>query len=537
MTSFNYLSSIGLFLLVALVLYVAYTYTQRSQGNARAKFSVTIIAVLLLGGIGLNLLSYKPAGEDGFFVLLAAPGIAADAQQVVARDIVLVLDVSGSMQGEKIEQARKAAHFVVDHLNPGDRFNLISFSTGAHLWQSKLQPADAQAIKTAHGWINTLVATGSTDINRALLEALAQLNNQNDRARPGYLLFLTDGLPTVGETDAQRILANTQNNQPAQNRIRLFTFGVGFDVNTDLLDALSQDLGGRSSYVKPNEAIDEKVGQFYSGISTPVLVDVTLDWGNQAKIDEVYPYPLPDLFAGEQLVVAGRDHQGGALSLTLRGMVNGQKVSYHYSGQTLVTSGGEAFVARLWATRKIGVLLDQIRRNGPDKELVDEITQLSLQYGIVTPYTAYLVTEAPAAQTQGGQAQDGQTPEATRDSVYAQAQAAAAAPASGEAAVKASETRSALREATQVAENQAMRYVNGKAFVQQEVVTTPDGQAVALWVDTQYTPSMALEKVRFGTPRYFELLKQPNLARWLAVSSELIVVVEKGKAIRISNSQ
>lgn len=493
--------------------------------------------------IGLNLLSYKPAGEDGFFVLLAAPGIDVEPQQVVQRDVVMVVDVSGSMQGEKIEQARKAAHFIVDHLNPGDRFNLISFSTGVRLWKANLQPSGQTSAKDAHTWINQLSATGSTDINRALLEALGQFQNtsQNDTNRPAYLLFMTDGLPTQGETAPPRIIDNVLHNKPAQRSIRLFTFGVGFDVNTDLLDTLSQELSGRSSYVKPEEQIDEEVSQFYSQVSTPVLSEVTLDFGNKVTVDEVYPYPLPDLFAGEQLVVAGRYHGGADVAVSLRGVVNGQKSLYQYPNQHFVATGGEPFVARLWATRKIGALLTQVRRTGANQELINEITNLSLQYGVVTPYTAYLVEEPNVQPTQG---QDHAQAPAQPRAVQAQAAATveskiaadAAAPASGAAAVSASEARTELETATNLQAQQAVRYVNGKTFVPQGWVKTTDGAQVQLWVDTRYTDKMKLETVVFGSARYFSLSRQPQVAGWLAVSPELVLVVDKDKAIRITTA-
>ncbi len=492
--------------------------------------------------IGLNVLSYKPTGEDGFFALIAAPGVEVDAQAVVARDIVLVLDVSGSMQGEKIEQARKAADFVVDQLNPDDRLNLISFSTGVRLWQPTLQTMAAATAKDAHAWIDRLTATGSTDINRALLEALGQLQRPGVGDRPGYLLFVTDGLPTQGETDVQRIIGNALNNKPVDSTVRIFTFGVGFDVNTDLLDTLSSDLGGRSTYVQPDEQIDEKIGQFYSSISTPVLASVTLDFGtensaDQIVVDELYPYPLPDLFAGEQLVIVGRYEQGATLPITLRGVVNGEKVSYHYPNQSLVATGGESFVARLWATRKIGALLAQVRRTGAAQELMDEITNLSLQYGIVTPYTSYLVQE-PNLTVDPRLPQPAMAPEEMRraaaDAVETAVMAQAAAPASGAEAVAASEKRMELQTANVVEERPEVRFVGGKTFVQQGIVTAADGQPLALWVDTGFEATMPIETVIFGSPRYFELAQQPTMARWLAISAELIVVIAPDEALRIT---
>jgi Ca-activated chloride channel homolog len=481
--------------------------------------------------VGLNLLSYKPAGEDGFFALLAAPGVEVSEQAVVARDLVLVLDVSGSMQGQKIEQARAAAHFLVDHLNEADRFNLITFSTGVRLWQRAVQPVSAANRKAAHAWIDEVQAGGSTDINRALLEGLNQLSEADDR--PGYVLFLTDGLPTMGEVETERILANALNNRP-ERTIRLFTFGVGFDVNTDLLDELSQELGGRSSYVQPDEAIDEEVSAFYGGISTPVLVDLELAFGN-LLVDELYPYPLPDLFAGDQLVIVGRYRKGGPATVTLRGRANDETLTFHYAGHQLATSGGDPFVARLWATRKVGALLDQIRRSGPLQELVDEIVDLSLAYGIVTPYTSYLVIEPELAGAGGGGEAMGFNLRAqAEDEMATNARAAASAPASGEAAVAASEARNALVNAATVDETGGVRYVGGKTFVRQALVTSADGQTYELWVDTGYSPGMKLETVPFGSERYFALAAQAELAPWLALSPELILVLDEGSALRVT---
>ncbi len=146
--------------------------------------------------------------------------------------------------------------------------------------------------------------------------------------------------------------------------MRLFPFGIGYDVNTDLLDTLGSLLGGRSSYVQPDERIDEAVGSFYAQISTPVLANIALDFGERAGVKEMFPYPLPDLFAGEQLVAVGRYEEGGAVDVELKGDVNGTERLYVYPDRELVSSGGEPFVAKLWATRRIGELLSQVRRSG-----------------------------------------------------------------------------------------------------------------------------------------------------------------------------
>ncbi|HLF36803.1 MAG TPA: VIT domain-containing protein, partial [Anaerolineales bacterium] len=340
--------------------------------------------------IGLNLLSYRdPESEDpdGTFLLLVAPSVQADPDRRVDKDLILVLDQSGSMEGEKFRQAQQALTFVLDHLNSGDRFNVIAFSTGTDSYAGGLRPAEEAT--EARRWVERLTAVGSTDINRALLEAVAQL----DRERSTFVIFLTDGLPTEGVTEAEQILENLQ--EAAPSNLRLFTFGVGFDVDTFLLDSLANEHHGAASYVSPGQSIDEALSAFYEKVSTPVLTNLELEFGNQIVFD-LYPDPLPDLFAGGQLVLVGRYRDSGNFTIRLSGEVNGETQTFSYEGQRLLSSGGPEFLPRLWATRKIGALLSQIRLEGPNQELVDQIVRLSIRYGIVTPYTSYLVTEPEA---------------------------------------------------------------------------------------------------------------------------------------------
>ncbi|MCL7455336.1 MAG: VWA domain-containing protein, partial [Anaerolineae bacterium] len=177
--------------------------------------------------VGVSLLSYKPDdSSEGFFLLLAAPKVEVENQQVIAKDVILVLDISGSMRGDKIEQAKQALSFVLDNLHAEDRFNIIAFSTSTQPYARGLVPADERG--EARDFVARLEANGSTDINRALLEALAM----TDAGRPAILIFLTDGLPTVGEVDVGRIIDNVQDAGPGNARI--FPFGVGYDVNTSL---------------------------------------------------------------------------------------------------------------------------------------------------------------------------------------------------------------------------------------------------------------------------------------------------------------
>jgi von Willebrand factor type A domain. len=283
---------------------------------------------------------------------------------------------------------------VLQHLNPSDRFNLVLFSTGWRLYSSRLEsPAQAEG---AVDWIRSQDALGGTDINGALTAALGLV----DAERPTTLIFITDGLATEGVTDTAAILANLQT--AARSNARIFTFGVGDDVDTFLLDAIVRDHRGTGSYVRPSERIDEEVAGLYNKISAPVLTDVSLDMGG-IVVEDMYPAQLPDLFAGTQLTLVGR-YRGslGNATITLRGKVNGGDQTFTYSNLAFSgRAGGDAFIARLWATRRIGDLLNTIRLNGENPELVDSVVRLSVRYGIITPYTSFLIEEDDILTQQG----------------------------------------------------------------------------------------------------------------------------------------
>ena len=257
------------------------------------------------GSSAFHLLSYRdpsdPEDADGYFLLLLAPDPQA-SETVQSKDLLLVLDHSGSMEGEKFSQAQEALRYILRHLNPGDRFNVISFSSGVEQYAGGLRSADEAP--EAERWVDQLGAQGSTDINRALLEAAGMV----DPERPAYLIFLTDGLPTTGVVESQQILDNLARSAP--ENLRLFAFGVGYDVDTYLLDSLAQAHHGSSTYVQPGESIDEVLSGFYAKISTPVLTDLKLDFGGMQTYD-LYPSPLPDLFKGSQIVAVGRYRNGG----------------------------------------------------------------------------------------------------------------------------------------------------------------------------------------------------------------------------------
>jgi Ca-activated chloride channel family protein len=452
--------------------------------------------------VGLNLLTYKEPGEDGFFLLMAAPTVEVD--RVIPRDVILVLDVSGSMDGEKIEQAKDALAYVLNHLNEEDRFNVIAFSTGLRQYASKLRPVSEA--REATRWVDDLEAVGGTDINRALLEAMGQV----DEERPTVIIFLTDGLPTEGVTEIDQILANVEATAPGN--VRLFPFGVGDDVNTILLDTLAEEQRGATGYVRPHERIDEEVSGFYSKISTPVLADIELDF-DDVMVEDTYPYPLPDLFAGTQLILVGRYRDNGATKITLTGKVDGKTERFAYEGY-FRSSGGDSFIPRLWATRKIGYLLKQIRLHGEREEWIDAIIDLSVQYGIITPYTSFLIDEDDILTEEG------------RDDAEKEMWMATPAPAVGAPAAERADEEGGLYDADSVSGGEALpeeaaqvvRLVGSKTFLLQDGV----------WIDTTFDPSrMETVKVGFGTDDYFDLVTaRPEWGTYFALGSRVILVAE-----------
>ncbi|MEZ6073296.1 MAG: VIT domain-containing protein [Pirellulales bacterium] len=357
--------------------------------------------------LATRLLSYRPERSgsdgddndgDGYFLLLANPPIAErDDGQPLPKTVVFVVDRSGSMSGKKIEQAREALTFVLDNLREGDLFNIVAYDTEVTQFKSELQKYNDETRAEAVGFVRGINAGGSTNIDGALKLAMGQLT---DSSRPNYLIFLTDGLPTAGETNESKIVAGAT--AANQVRARIFSFGVGYDVNSRLLDRLTSTNRGQSEYVQPDDNIEDRVARLYNRISSPVLSDVAVTFEMNGRgpadgplTDRVYPKHDFDLFAGEQLVVVGRYRQSGDVAITVTGSNRGETETHHYEA-TLAAAGGDqsyAFIERLWAARRIGEIIDEIDLNGENQELVDEMVRLSTRHGILTPYTSFLADE------------------------------------------------------------------------------------------------------------------------------------------------
>jgi Ca-activated chloride channel homolog len=361
------------------------------------------------GSLSARVVSYRPdGGQDGFFLLLASPQIKAASEKRAEKTVIFVIDRSGSMSGRKIEQVKAALKNVLNNLRPGDVFNIVAYDDRVEAFRPELQRFDEQTRQAALGFVEGLYAGGSTDINAALRTALGQIQ---DAKRPTYIVFLTDGLPTAGETNEAKIVANAT--ELNKLHARLFAFGVGYDVNSRLLDKLVRENFGQSEYVRPNEDIEERVGKLYARIESPVLTGVRLQFvfdqirsEEGTPINRVYPKDSFDLFAGEQLVVVGRYRKSGVAKVVVQGTVGEATQKFDFPATLVEKSNddGMGFIEKLWAVRRVGEILDQLDLKGRNEELVRELVDLATRHGILTPYTSFMADEGVSLRDFAGNA-------------------------------------------------------------------------------------------------------------------------------------
>ena len=348
------------------------------------------------GKLGASVLSYRPdANDDGYYLLLASPEVKAENDEKPAKTVIFVVDRSGSMSGKKIEQAKEALKFVLNNLRQGDTFNIVAYDSTVEAFKPELQKYDDETRKAALGFVDGIYAGGSTNIDGALTTALGMIK---DNSRPNYVLFMTDGLPTAGETNEGKIVANTKQNNKL--RARMINFGVGYDLNSRLLDRLSRENFGQSEFVRPDENIEAHVSRLYGKMTSPVLtglsVKVDVDAaGDSPATNRVYPKEAYDLFAGEQLVMVGRYKKPGGAKITISGKVGEAERKFDFPATLVEKSGDQsyAFVEKLWAMRRIGEIIDELDLKGKNDELITELVNLSTKHGILTQYTSFLADE------------------------------------------------------------------------------------------------------------------------------------------------
>lgn len=455
---------------------------------------------LLLGGgeglIATRLLAHRAEAEDGYFALLLAPVV--EVEGAVARDLVLVLDVSGSMEGEKLEQAKAAAEYVLDHLGADDRFAIVDFSSFATAFAEEMRPASEAADGIAY--VRDLQAGGDTNIAAALQRGLDLLDGE----RPGTVIFLTDGLPTSGIEDAGGIVDVAE--QAAPDRTQLFAFGVGYDVDTVLLDSLSSTFVGSSHYVTPDERIDSEVQRLYERVSAPVLTDIEIRIDG-VETNDVAPRGLTGIFAGDQALLTGRYSGSGPATVIVTGTSANGPERFSYDVEFPERDLTDPVIAQLWAQRRVADLLTEVRIEGARDSLIEEIVELATRFGIVTPYTAYL-----AEEPDGAFASEADQQNLVRDAVQA-------APVSGEAAVAGAGDLEDLRTGTLDLGGTDARVLGAHTYYRVDGTWTREG----------YKPETAAPEVLVGSEAFLALIAAgPELATAAALGDRVVTLGPDG---------
>jgi Ca-activated chloride channel family protein len=483
----------------------------------------------------LEVFTYR-VGGDGYFLMLFAPSPQQRAERL-PKHLVFVFDRTGSMAGEKIQQAKEAFKYCLNNLQEGDKFNLIVFSEQPTKLFETLVPATPGNVRRAIQTVEALDARGGTNIHDALQEAFRSLPIERTPALRA-VVFLTDGLPTVGETSPERILQAVQELNRAR-AIRLFAFGVGYDVNVHLLDKLCEQNRGAAEYVRPEENIEAKVSRFYDRINLPLLTDLHLSLEGMETYD-VYPTQLPDLFEGDQLVIVGRYRGSGRATVLLEGLAREGRERIRQTVEFPSRADSMDFLPRLWAARKIGYLLDAWRLH-QNEEVRAEIIRLAQEYGIVTQFTSFLIEEDMIL------AQDN----ALMRRAVADPGGFGGAPAAGRTAVDQSQTAQWLRQSGQggfggatqlgVPANQATESLHFPAQANPELAERA-GQRIRnigdrtfyqkgkQWIDSRYKPDEKLPHIQIApySDAYFELIRrQPKLRRYLALGEEIVLRLNK----------
>ena len=335
--------------------------------------------------LAATFIPHRPYSDrPGYFMLMLDPPVTRESATIQPSDILFVLDTSGSMAGEKIEQAKGAVSYALKRLGERDRFGVIAFSSDVDAFSEKLSPINA--VDDALYFVDQLEARGGTNINEALTTAL----NLVDNTRRNTIIFLTDGLPSTGETSIERIRQNVEGAN--RHETRIFPFGVGYDVNTQLLDGIARSSSAFADYIAPEENLEERVSGFYERTRYPAMTDIEVSIDG-VRISKAAPRDPGDIFFGNAMVLTGRYTAPGTAVINISGLVNDERVTQELRLDFPDIERESGFVARIWATRRIGELLESIRLEGESEELKDEVVALAKEFGIVTPYTSYLVRE------------------------------------------------------------------------------------------------------------------------------------------------
>jgi Ca-activated chloride channel family protein len=481
--------------------------------------SGTVDVFLPLAGprVGISVAAHRVDSEDGYFMLTLSPGAVQAA--AAPRDVAVVVDTSGSMSGEKMEQARQALRQLLGSLNARDRFRLVAFGNRVEAQRPDWTLATGAALTAARTWVDGLAANGGTNISGALDEVF---KTPGERGRLHLVIFITDGLPTVGESDPDKIAARVE---AVHGDARIFTFGVGYDLNTYLLERVAVAGRGTVDYVQPGQSVEDAVGSLATRIQHPVLVDLAFS-GSPVRLKDMQPSRLPDVYAGEELIVFGRYEAAGAGAgeLAITGMRDGRSERFAARVEFPTHDATAPYIPGLWAARKVGDLMRTIRVEGSTPERISAVRELALRYGLVTEYTSYLVQEPPTFRAglalpagRGGGA-------GGRGARLEPAASPAPPPAVGQQAVADAaaasarrDTRSAQELATQERER-AEGLLRGNAAAGTRIVAGRTFRMEAgAWVDTGYRAGSTVVHLEPFSAAYFAVLARlPELKPYLS---------------------
>ena len=482
----------------------------RGEGGRGSHGALTVLLpVRSSRDAAIGWLAHAPSGEDGYALITVTPPDRATRE--VPRDIVFVIDVSGSMSGRKIEQARAAGRQLLESLRPTDRFRLIDFSSDVRAFRDGWTSATGGNLREAQAYLEQLRANGGTNIQGALEEAL-RLESPKDRLP--LVLFLTDGAPTVGETRAEAIVQRAA--ELRRNR-RLFTFGIGADVNAALMEQLALQGRGTATFVRPEESVERAVGVVTQRLTRPIATDVRVTLEG-ARLYGVQPQGVIDVFAGQDLVIFARYANARERgTLVIEGRSGDAPVRWTTSVSLPTRQPENAFVARLWAVQRVGYLSAERRQRGGTAELDGELRQLGERYGIPTELTSYLVTEPATPVNTGPVRRDlpGNVPVAAPVPALVQSNLSSVRERF-ESAKKASEQRAAtsLGDIVTGATRADVRSAGTHSFVLRDSV----------WSDTRTVAGSRTVRVQAYSAAYFALVQRiPELGPLLAVGDRVRV--------------
>lgn len=476
---------------------------------------VTVLIPVRRGSApAISVLTYAGGEDDRFaLVTLSPPAIST---RRTPRDITFVMDISGSMSGRKMEQARQAGRRLLETLKAGDRFRIVDFASDVRSFPSDgFASATADRIREGQRYIADLDAGGSTNVSGAMAEALRA---RPDGDRLSLVLFMTDGEPTVGERRAEVIADSVRVWRRGR---RLFAFGLGADVNVSLLEQMAIEGRGTAQFVRPQEDVERAVALAATRLATPVVTDVRLR-ADGVQLRQVLPSESVDLFAGNDLVFLARYRGDGDTRITITGRTADGPVTWTAATRFPERERENRFVPRLWATRRVGYLSAERRRNGPSRELDEEIRALGERYGIPTELSSYLVLE-PGMVAQSAAPP---SPQRRRDGAMRSAGAGASAPREEQFA--AAKVASAQREASslssadaELAASSSSRRAGGRILHERGGV----------WTDGLSPAGARVLKIRAFSAAYFALARElPELAELLAAGDRVRVA---GRALII----